>query len=352
MGHLSGLTGGSSPRGRASRGTWSDMKHTTKAGALTIVIATMMTAGCSGGSSKGHESGSGGAGSDAAPAALAEHFEELLAYDWTVDPGTETYFCSYKTLVEDLWVGDIRPLAPSGTHHVVLSFADPGPPDGVYSSTDASAPVPCNGLPVGNMVYAGFVGTDDFIMPEGVAVKIPAGKQLILNLHLYNTSDSPLSDRSGVEVVKPDPSKVTNEAEVIFSGSVLTLAVPPGPSTTTADCTMANDETIFAVLPHMHRTGVHMTTKAIHADGSTEVLLNQPYEFTAQKYLPVAPAVALLHGEKLEVACSYENPGTELHFGESTDAEMCFSLVYRYPAKAASNGDLLPPLTCDNGASR
>jgi len=328
------------------------MKRTTDPWLPPLVIALMTTAGCGGGGNQSRENGSPESDRDAASMAPPRHFEELLAYDWSVDPGTETYFCSYETLEEDLWVGDMRELAPTGTHHVVLSFADAGPPDGVYSSADPGAPVACNGLPYGNMVYAGFVGTDEFPMPERVAVRIPAGKQIILNLHLYNASDSPLSGHSGVEAVKPDPSAVTNEAEVIFSGSVMTLTVPPGASTATADCTMANDETVFAVLPHMHRTGVHMTTKAVHGDGSTEVLMDQPYEFEVQRYLPVAPSVSLLRGEKLEVACSYENPGPELHFGESTDAEMCFTLVYRYPAKAAANGDGLAALACDNGRTR
>lgn len=274
-------------------------------------------------------------GSQAAGASPAKAYKELMAYDWSVGPGVETDFCIYKTASEDTWISDFRPLSPVGTHHVSLGFADPGPPDGVLASADTST---CTGVTLGNnLAFVGTVGTDALSMPEGVAVKIPAGKQMLLSLHLLNPTSSTLTGRSGVEAVSADPSRVTHPAELIFA-MTQSLTVPPGKSTQTGTCTMTDDVTLFAVMPHMHLTGVHMTTVAMPATGNPITLLDQDYNFQQQRYSLLSPAVPLHKGDKMQVTCSFDNHGaTTLTFGESTTKnEMCITATYRYPAVAAS----------------
>ena len=44
-------------------------------------------------------------------------------------------------------------------------------------------------------------------------------------------------------------------------------------------------------------------------------------------------SVPLRSGDRLVVECTYLNDtGVEVHWGESTSAEMCFAIVFRYPA--------------------
>src|SRR5690606_35010883 len=93
----------------------------------------------------GAQAGSGGSG--AAPG----DWTELLAGDWELDAADEGYRCVSFTVPEDMYVSAFRPIAPSGTHHTVLSREVSARPDGIYSC-DAGT----NG-PV--MIYGSGVGT-------------------------------------------------------------------------------------------------------------------------------------------------------------------------------------------------
>lgn len=266
-------------------------------------------------------------------------YEEILGYDWKIDPGVETYYCVYKTLKEDLWFSDFRQNATTGTHHVTLGYGDPGPADGTYSeTTDPSANPKCNGLTLGtNLAFGATRGTDEFSMPDGVAARIPAGKQLLLSVHVLNASTSPLSGHTGIEAVHADPTKVVHEAEIIFANNVF-LTIPPGESVQTGTCTLDTDSTLFAVLGHMHVTGKHLTSTALPASGSPITLVDENYQFDQQKYVMLDPPVALKQGDKIQTTCTYQNPGPDtLTFGESTTKnEMCISITYRYPRAAAN----------------
>jgi hypothetical protein len=262
-----------------------------------------------------------------------ESFQELMAYDWNIDPGLEAYYCIYKTLSQDLWISEYRPLLPTGTHHVVVGYGDPGPPDGVQSAADTPS---CTGITLStNVAFGATRGTDGFSMPPGVAVKIAAGKQLLLSVHVLNATPHALSGRTGIEVVYTDPTQVQNEAEIIFANNA-NLAIPPGPSTQTGTCTLDADSTIFSVLGHMHLTGTHLTTTALPAGGTPQTMLDENYVFDSQKYVQLNPPLVLKQGDQIQTDCTYQNPGPDtLTFGESsTKNEMCISIFYRYPAVA------------------
>jgi hypothetical protein len=285
-----------------------------------------------------------GCGSDAttsnekpAPAGSGGQFETLMDYEWTVDPGVEAYYCGYRTLTEDLYISDFRPIVPEGTHHVVLGYQNPAHDEGYFPAVEGVPPTAdvCTGVTFGDVfAFAATVGTEELSMPEGVAVKIPAGQQLVLGLHMLNATAAPVTARSGVAVVRPEISAVTQEAEVI-SAQAMGFTVPPGESTVTATCTMTGDSNIFAVMPHMHKTGTHMTTTA-GPSGVGTTLLDQDYQFTDQKYATLNAPLALKQGEQVHVQCNYVNPGSEtLLAGESTiNNEMCLTFLYRYPALA------------------
>ena len=262
---------------------------------------------------------------------------ELFAYDWTAEPGVEAYFCGYQTLTEDLYIDQFRPLMPPGTHHVTVGYQDPARPDG-YVPADPTVGMPtpevCTGVSFGDVFsFAATVGTQDLSMPEGVAVKIPAGKQLVFGLHVMNTGSDPIRGRSGVQVRSPERSAVTHEAEVVAAQNV-SFEVPPGRSTVEATCTMADDVTVFAVLPHMHLAGVHLKATAGPPGAPTSTLLDSDYAFDDQRYRLIDPMVPLQRGDQINVTCEYMNPGTEtLMTGESTGGnEMCIAFVYRFPA--------------------
>jgi Copper type II ascorbate-dependent monooxygenase, C-terminal domain len=243
----------------------------------------------------------------------------LLEESWTLPAGGEVaQWCADVVIEEDTFISAIRPVHPPGTHHTTLSIT----PDQTPCTTAA---VFSDGI-----LYAAGVGTEALRMPEGVAMKLPAGHVLHLGLHLYNVGDEELAGVSGIEVIRVDPEDVEHEAELLVAGP-LSLAIPPGRSTSNGTCTIVEDQTVFALFPHMHQLGVHLKTTAT-IGGQAMVLHDGPYDFEEQYQLPLEP-LALRVGDTIDTACTYENTtGRMVTFGESSDTEMCFSVLFRYPA--------------------
>src|SRR5688500_6116069 len=183
------------------------------------------------------------------PPSIPEGFQALVAGDWSLPPGDEGYYCVRVTPTEDLYVRGFRPIAPIGTHHTALAFDLNGGPDGAF---------PCEAEDAGfRLIFGSGLGTETFELPDGIAFKLPAGEQIILNLHLSTTSDEVLIGRSGVEIDRIAPADVVHEAETIYALN-FDVNATPGVSTTKGVCTIDGDSTIFGTFPHMHKLGKHL----------------------------------------------------------------------------------------------
>jgi hypothetical protein len=256
--------------------------------------------------------------------ATGTSLQTLISGDWTMPPGTEGYVCVRKTVDEDLYVSGFEAINPLGTHHTLLTMGAPNAPDG---TTECSA---AENRPLS--VFGSGVGTNPLDFPDGLAVKIAKGTQLLLNLHLFNTGVDDLKGSSGTRVRTMAKADVKDIAEGLLAGTIQ-IAVPPGETkTTTGYCTMSNDVTIFAVAPHMHQLGIHEKVVAEPAKGSETVLLDADYDFNEQSYRLIDP-LKLAKGDRVRVECTHRNTTTKtVTFGESTLSEMCFAGLYRYPA--------------------
>jgi Copper type II ascorbate-dependent monooxygenase, C-terminal domain len=249
----------------------------------------------------------------------------LVEGAWELPAGEEGYRCARLTLTEDIYIKEFQPVAPTGTHHTLLSVNEmPVAPDGVAACTAGdNGHTTLLGSGVGENYSAG-------PLPDGVAYKVAKGSQLNLNLHLYNTSDTVLRGTSGIKIRTTTADKVKQLAEVILAGP-LSLSIPQGRSTTKGQCTVKSDTTVFAISPHMHQLGSHLKAVANRADGGPVLLYDGPYDFYEQRQYSMG-LVALKAGDKVSVECTYENPSDRsVGFGESSLDEMCFIGLYRYP---------------------
>ena len=259
-----------------------------------------------------------------APPPDTVEWQTLLTGDWTMPPGTEGYVCARETTTEDLYVGGFEAINPPGTHHTLLTMGPPNAPDGV---TDCSAAVNHT-----QSLFGSGVGTDPLTFPSGVGFRIPAGTQLLLNLHLFNTTEEALSGTSGTRAVVMAEADLVHEVEGVLAGT-LGLSIPAGETTQhTGYCTMSGDVTILAVAPHMHQLGVHEKIVAESASLGEVVLHDEPYSFEEQSYELIEP-LELLEGERVRVECTHHNTtAADVFFGDSSLQEMCFGGLYRYPA--------------------
>jgi hypothetical protein len=249
-------------------------------------------------------------------------WEQLIAVDWAVDPGREYSTCSRLTVDRDLTITRFEPMSPRGTHHTVLSTGAPGAPDGPFG---------CDLFELRTLLFGTGVGSTALTLPEGVVARVRAGEQMMLGLHLFNTTPGRLQGTSGVRALTAAPSAEQIEAEAI---SVLTqdISLPPGRETVTrASCTFTQESTLFALHPHMHVLGTHMKIVA-RTEGATRVIHDARFEFGEQTVHPIEPLV-VAPGDRLEVECTHRNTtAAVVSYGASSTAEMCAAGVYRYPA--------------------
>ncbi len=265
----------------------------------------------------------GGNSSSDIDAGVSTEWQTLVDGEWTIPAHTEDYLCVRKTVDRDMYIGGFRALAPNGTHHTVLTVGAKSGPDGIESCNSFQ-----NHL---SLVYGSGVGTSEYTMPEGVAIKVKAGQQLLLNLHLFNVGDTELTGISGTEILEVAAADVEHEAEAVLMGPVQ-FSIPPGNQVVTGSCTPNISATIFGVFPHMHYLGTHMKVDVAATAGSTS-LHDGPYDFEDQQIYPVSPT-PIENGDVVEVTCSYTNSTNQtVSFGESSEAEMCFAAVFYYPAQ-------------------
>jgi hypothetical protein len=270
-------------------------------------------ASSSSGAGGGTTAGSGNAASSGAGGSSAGNWTTLMTGDWTLAPGSEkTSDVHTLTLTRDIYVGAIRPIEPVGTHHTVLAL---------------------NGIGAGGIIYASGVGTNALEFPPGVGLKLPAGETLILQLHLFNTSAQMLAGTSGIEIIEVDPADIQDEADLFLPGP-MTFAIPPNQTYThSGTCTVNAPQNLFAVFPHMHQLGTHLKT-TLTIGGTDQVLHDGDYAFDHQAFIPF-PSIAMQPNDTIKTECTWTNTtGQTVTWGESSTTEMCFSIMYRYPAQS------------------
>lgn len=252
---------------------------------------------------------------DAAP--VTGEWRVIAMDDWELPPGSEAWPCQRHPITETIYVKAIRPISPPGTHHTLVGLA---------SGSDGGA---CQGGLDGSYIYASGVGVTELVFPEGVGLKLEAGYSLELELHLFNTGDTPTQGTSGIEVLVADPSEITEEAEIFLPGP-FNLSIPPGEQTISGTCGITQDQTIFALFPHMHQLGSHFRSVA-NVGGEDIVLHDGPYDFSDQGFFPIEP-LQLTAGDSITTTCTWNNTtDATVTWGNSSTDEMCFSILYRYP---------------------
>jgi hypothetical protein len=249
-----------------------------------------------------------------------EAYTRIIQGSWSLDPGTENpNLCVKQMITEDTYIHAIRPVAPLGTHHTLMTIGDPN--DDCISSVATG------------FVYAAGIGTQGLTLPDGVALKLPAGKVLQLSLHIYNTGSTVLTGTSAMDVLTMDAKDVVNLADSMLAGP-LSFSIPPEQVTTIKnDCQLTADQSAYALFPHMHQLGTHLKT-TLTSGGVATVLHDGDYTFNEQVQLPLDPIVQLHSGDTVTTECTYQNTTDHaVSFGESSDTEMCFSVLFRYPAQ-------------------
>ncbi len=302
---------------------------------VLLGLFALAVVGCGGGNpSGGDDDGTPPVDSSVTPDSppVPPGFTRLIGRTWTLQAGQQdVYRCVRVTVPQDMYITNIMAQAPLGTHHTVLSIAS-----GQAAGPDGEQDCSVSTLGLG-MLYASGVGTSPLDFPAGVGIKVTAGTQIHLNLHLYNGSDQALTGDSAI-LVKAQSTPPPMLAEMVFAGK-LTFSIPtsatPQDYVVQGGCTVNTPYKLFAVWPHMHQLAKHQRVELIRG-GTTTVLHDLSYQFEEQKYYLKTPEVQVQANDRINVKCTfYNDTGRVVTAGDSSDQEMSFSGLYRYPATNA-----------------
>ena len=231
---------------------------------------------------------------------MGEGWLRLMEADWAVAPSAEGYRCMTFTVPEDVLITAFAPQSPPGTHHSTFGVSE-----------TATGPDEVIGCSVGQTGERGLqgsgAGSTPSQLPPGIAMRLRAGEQISMNLHLFNTSEEPLRGRSGMWIKTIPESELQAESETVLAGP-LSLFVPVGRSTQRGRCTLRADATLYSLGPHMHQKGVHMRVTA--SMNNTEVeLYDGDYDFN-HKLVHEIEAIELEAGDVVHVECTYRTTPT------------------------------------------
>ena len=241
----------------------------------------------------------------------------------------------------DVWVqrSEIRPSSRENVHHAVVYIR---PPDSPWLR-HAPIGVPFTASDMTNeqdrhdthttkadilLVYAPGSSPDNW--PDGMAKLIPAGSDLVFQMH-YTTHGRATSDQTSVGLVfaKQPPPKRVLTLQLTNSSFV----IPPGVDDYRVEVhgSLPNDSLLLSFFPHMHLRGKTFAYNILHADGTIEPLLRVNYDFFWQLSYRLAQPLALKAGTVLQAVATFDNsknnphnpdPDVAVYWGDQTYDEM------------------------------
>jgi len=235
------------------------------------------------------------------------------------------YFILPTHFKEDRWVSmsEVRPGNRSVVHHAVAYIRSPGSAwlrNGQMSDwTDSDI----------LLVYAPGSLPDSW--PSGFAKLVPAGSDIVLQMH-YTTTGRATEDltRIGVVFARQPPAnrvltlQLTNDR----------FRIPPGDPAYRVEVhgSIPNDALLLSFFPHMHLRGKTFEYNIVEPRGRIRTLLRIPhYDFFWQLSYRLAAPIPLKAGTVLQAVATFDNSKNNAHnpdpeatvtWGQQTLSEM------------------------------
>ncbi len=207
---------------------------------------------------------------------------------------------------------------------------------GVYVPTTTTPRAALPSRHVKHVVALYFPGENSPVFAPGIARRIPAGSDLIFEVH-YTPIGVAKADVSSVGMIlAKEPA--THEAKMRGIPE-RTLRIPPGAANhaVRSSYTFPNDAHLLTLMPHMHVRGKDFLYTATYPDGRREVLLSVPaYDFGWQSIYILAEPKAMPRGTRIDCLAHFDNsaanpfnpdPKAEVTWGDFTWDEMMIGYI-------------------------
>jgi hypothetical protein len=265
-------------------------------------------------------------------------FEIEMAQDFHI-PASGTldyqYILIKGNFEKDTWISqaEVRAGNRALVHHVI-AFVRPPNSKWMKDAIPGVPFVPKDGEGGSGDFLAGYApGFVPMMLPEGRAVMIKAGSDIVLQMH-YTANGHEGIDRTKVGFVFAK-GPVT-ERVMTLAATTNKFAIPAGDPNYEVDAAFefGGDAKIIGYIPHMHLRGKSFVFKASYPTGESETLLDVPhYDFNWQLTYYPAKDLAVSKGTKIECAAHYDNSVNNknnpdatkvVKFGEQSWDEMMF----------------------------
>jgi peroxiredoxin len=235
------------------------------------------------------------------------------------------YFRIPTNFTEDRWIqaAEAMPGDPSVVHHIVVFVRETSR----AGRRDGRGP---------GDHFCGYAPGDlPTVLPDGTAKKIPAGADLIVQVH-YTPNGRVRVDRSKVGFVFAK-TKVTREAYTLGIANP-DLRIPPNREVgVSSSYVTGSDVRLVSFMPHMHLRGKDFKYTVTRPGQSPETVLVVPaYDFGWQSYYILAEPMTLPKGTHIDCVAHFDNtennpsnpdPKAFVRWGEQTFEEMMIGYV-------------------------
>ncbi len=252
-----------------------------------------------------------------------------------------TYEIVPTHFTEDKWIqmAEVHPSSPQYVHHAVVYIRPPdsdwlrhapiGVPFTASTLSDPQERLEAHGT-TSDLLLVYAPGSSPDRWPEGMAKFVPAGSDLVFQIH-YTTNGKAGNDRTSIGLVF---AKAPPQQRVItLQLNDHAFIIPPGADDFRVEVqgTLPHDCTLLSLFPHMHLRGKRFEYDIVRPDGSIEPLLRVNYHFHWQLSYRLAEPVLLKAGTKLRAVAWYDNsrnnphnpdPNATVTWGDQTYQEM------------------------------
>jgi hypothetical protein len=253
--------------------------------------------------------------------------QQLATSTYKLAPGEEVYMCyQFYSPDEPVAITKLESISAPGVHHFVIYQA--------LGTKEPDEPHECNVIIKQTWIpiWATGTGSKTITLPQGTGFVIQPHTQYIIQIHLQNASDSEMAIRTGVNVTYERDTAMVTPAGLYGIGT-FKLEIPPNTPdyTTSIDCKPGRTMNVFTVFPHMHKIGTQLeVTRSVGGAAPASFYKIDPWTFGDQ---PMEPLVTTIGpDDTLRATCHYKNDtGSPVVYGESSDNEMCFFVMFYYP---------------------
>lgn len=288
---------------------------------LFSVFALLAFSSCS---SKSDAPADNGNSDDSVPEGLSGNTLKISIPTHTVQPG-DNFDCYYTDtkLDRDIYVNRSTGQQGQGGHHITIYYATVEQTPNHHTCIDAE---------MAELRQVGAAGTNkgDGVtdLPPGIAVEIPAGKQLVVQTHYINATAGALDVQDEITVHLLPREQVTRfvQSFAVVDG---TFEIPPRSQySRTATCKVPKDLSLIMALGHMHERGTHYKLEHLDANGNfLDTVIDQDWDPSYTSHPPTSrwdpnTPYKLVAGEKLRQTCTWNNESdTKVLF----PTEMCIA---------------------------